>query len=73
MLLDLPSKEVCMAMSWSGDYGVAAGRAAEAGIDINLAYTIPNGKLDQNMKKRCQHLKKVVRKIISLIRKRVRQ
>ena len=41
MLLDLPSKEVCMAMSWSGDYGVAAGRAAEAGIDINLAYTIP--------------------------------
>ena len=41
MLLDLPSKEVCMAMSWSGDYGVAAGRAADAGIDINLAYTIP--------------------------------
>ena len=41
MLLDLPSKEVCMAMSWYGDYGVAAGRAAESGIDINLAYTIP--------------------------------
>ena len=41
MLLDLPSKEVCMAMTWSGDYVVAAGRAAEAGIDLNLAYIIP--------------------------------
>ena len=41
MLLDLPSKEVCMAMTWSGDYVVAADRAAEAGIDLNLAYIIP--------------------------------
>ena len=41
MLLDLPSKEVCMAMSWSGDYSVAASRAAEAGLDIDLAYSIP--------------------------------
>ena len=41
MLLDLPSKEVCMAMTWSGDYVVADGRAAEAGIDLNLAYIIP--------------------------------
>ena len=41
MLLDLPSGEVCIAMSWSGDYSVAASRAAEAGLDINLAYTIP--------------------------------
>lgn len=41
MLLDLPSEEVCIAMSWSGDYSVASSRAAEAGIDIELAYTIP--------------------------------
>ena len=41
MLLDLPSKEVCMAMTWSGDYVVAADRATDAGIDLNLAYIIP--------------------------------
>jgi putrescine transport system substrate-binding protein len=41
MLLDLPSEEVCIAMSWSGDYSVAANRAKEAGIDINLDYIIP--------------------------------
>ena len=40
-ILDLPSQEVCIAMSWSGDYSVATSRAAEAGVDINLAYTIP--------------------------------
>lgn len=28
-------------MSWSGDYSVAASRAAEAGLDINLAYSVP--------------------------------
>jgi putrescine transport system substrate-binding protein len=28
-------------MSWSGDYAVASTRAAEAGVAINLAYTIP--------------------------------
>lgn len=41
MLLDLPSKEVCIAMSWSGDYSVASSRAAEAGVDMNLAYSVP--------------------------------
>lgn len=41
LMLDLPSQEVCIAMSWSGDYSVATSRAAEAGVDINLAYTIP--------------------------------
>lgn len=41
MLLDLPSEEVCMAMTWSGDYSVASNRAKEAGLDINLAYSIP--------------------------------
>jgi putrescine transport system substrate-binding protein len=41
LLLDLPSEEVCIAMSWSGDYSVATNRAKEAGIDINLGYIIP--------------------------------
>ena len=41
MLLDLPSEEVCIAMSWSGDYSVASNRAKQAGIDINLDYIIP--------------------------------
>lgn len=41
MLLDLPSEQVCIAMSWSGDYSVASNRAAEAGIDISLDYIIP--------------------------------
>ncbi len=41
MLADLPNKEVCVAMSWSGDYATAALRAEEAGIDIELRYTLP--------------------------------
>jgi putrescine transport system substrate-binding protein len=46
-LLDLPSEEICLAMSWSGDYAVASERAAEAGKDINLGYTIPSeGSVD---------------------------
>jgi putrescine transport system substrate-binding protein len=28
-------------MSWSGDYAQASARAAEAGIDIDLRYTMP--------------------------------
>ena len=41
MLLDLPNKEICVAMSWSGDYATAKQRAAAAGIDIDLRYTAP--------------------------------
>ena len=41
ILTDLPSKEVCIAMSWSGDYSVASSRAKEAGIEIDLGYNIP--------------------------------
>ena len=40
-LSDLPNKELCVAMSWSGDYATANTRAAEAGIDIDLRYTVP--------------------------------
>ena len=41
MMSDLPNREVCVAMSWSGDYAQAARRAAEAGIEIELRYTVP--------------------------------
>jgi putrescine transport system substrate-binding protein len=37
----LPTGDLCVANSWSGDYSVAAARAAEAGIEINLGYFIP--------------------------------
>jgi putrescine transport system substrate-binding protein len=40
-LNSLPNSDVCMAMTWSGDYAVAAQRAADAGVKINLAYTVP--------------------------------
>ena len=41
MLIDLPNEEVCIAMSWSGDYEQAMHRAKEAGRPVNLAYTTP--------------------------------
>ena len=41
MISDLPNREVCVAMSWSGDYAAAAARAEEAGVDIELRYTVP--------------------------------
>lgn len=41
LISDLPNKEVCVAMSWSGDYAQASERAKEAGIEIDLRYTMP--------------------------------
>jgi putrescine transport system substrate-binding protein len=41
MQVDLASEEVCVAMSWSGDYAQAAQRAKEAGLDLTLHYTMP--------------------------------
>ena len=40
-LSDIPNKELCVAMAWSGDYANALQRSKEAGIDIDLAYFIP--------------------------------
>lgn len=40
-LTSLPNGEVCAVNSWSGDYGVAKARAAEAGIEIDLQYFVP--------------------------------
>ena len=40
-LTSLPNKELCVANTWSGDYGVAKARAVEAGIELNLQYFVP--------------------------------
>jgi len=40
-LNELPTSDRCLAMTWSGDYAVAAARAEEAGVEIELAYTVP--------------------------------
>ncbi|MEX1993908.1 MAG: polyamine ABC transporter substrate-binding protein [Steroidobacteraceae bacterium] len=40
MLIDLPNEEVCIAMSWSGDYSQAMFRAEQAGRPVDLAYTV---------------------------------
>ena len=40
-LSGLPNKEVCIAMSWSADYETARARARAAGLDVNLAFTVP--------------------------------
>jgi putrescine transport system substrate-binding protein len=41
MINDLPNRELCVAMSWSGDYAQAMNRAQEVGVDVNLAYYTP--------------------------------
>ncbi len=41
MINDLPNEEICVAMSWSGDYAQARERAREVGVEINLAYAVP--------------------------------
>jgi putrescine transport system substrate-binding protein len=41
MINDLPNRETCIAMSWSGDYQTAMQRAAEVGANVRLAYTTP--------------------------------
>ncbi len=39
MLIDLPNEEVCIAMSWSGDYAQAMMRGQQVGRPVPLAYT----------------------------------
>jgi putrescine transport system substrate-binding protein len=38
----LPNKEVCVVNNWSGDYATAKTRAKEAGVELNLAYYVPD-------------------------------
>ncbi len=37
----IPNKELCVVGSWSGDYSTAKTRAAEAGVELNLEYHVP--------------------------------
>src|SRR5271168_434423 len=37
----LANKEVCVAMSWSPDYALSHARALAAGVNVNLAFTVP--------------------------------
>jgi putrescine transport system substrate-binding protein len=37
----IPNGELCAINNWSGDYAVAKARAAEAGIEMDLAYFVP--------------------------------
>jgi len=37
----LANRELCIAMSWSGDYAASRARAKAAGVDVNLAFTVP--------------------------------
>ena len=41
MMIDLPNEDVCVAMSYAGDYAQARVRAAEVGSDVPLHYTAP--------------------------------
>jgi len=38
---DMPNEELCIGMSWSGDYAQAMQRAIDVGADVRLAYSIP--------------------------------
>jgi putrescine transport system substrate-binding protein len=46
----LANKEFCISMSWSGDYAASRARAKAAGVEVNLAFTVPkegaNGSFD---------------------------
>jgi putrescine transport system substrate-binding protein len=37
----LATGDFCISMSWSGDYAASRARARAAGVDVNLAFTVP--------------------------------
>jgi putrescine transport system substrate-binding protein len=37
----LANGEFCISLSWSGDYATSRARAKAAGVDVNLAFTVP--------------------------------
>jgi len=37
----LANREVCVAMSWSSDYALSHARARAAGVNVDLAFTVP--------------------------------
>ncbi len=40
-LYQLASNELCVAMAWSSDYSIAKARSRAAGLNLDLAFTIP--------------------------------
>jgi putrescine transport system substrate-binding protein len=40
-MMDLPSGETCLAVTWSGDFGQSKARADDAGTGVKLAYEVP--------------------------------
>ena len=40
-LTALPNRELCLSATWSGDYAIASAKAKAAGVQIDLAYTVP--------------------------------
>jgi putrescine transport system substrate-binding protein len=37
----LANQELCISMSWSSDYALSHARAKAAGVNVNLAFTVP--------------------------------
>ena len=44
----LANKEVCVAMSWSPDYAISRARTRAAGVNVNLAFTVPKEGANEN-------------------------
>lgn len=44
----LANKEICIAMSWSSDYALSRARARAVGVEVNLAFTVPQEGANQN-------------------------
>jgi putrescine transport system substrate-binding protein len=44
----LANQEICIAMSWSSDYALSKARARAAGVNVNLAFTVPKEGANQN-------------------------
>lgn len=44
----LANQEVCLAMSWSSDYALSHARAKAAGVEVNLAFTVPKEGANEN-------------------------
>jgi len=44
----LANQEVCLSMSWSSDYALSHARAKAAGVEVNLAFTVPQEGANEN-------------------------
>src|SRR6202045_1410387 len=44
----LANREICIAMSWSSDYALSRARARAAGVNVDLAFTVPKEGTNQN-------------------------